>query len=108
MGSEVIVVDHVLEEFVGEVVEAFEGCALDEVVVEGSPEALDLAVGMRPIWPGVAMLDAELDQHRLEGMLFGRAARSELRAVVGEDFGELDPIGDVEGIDHLQCLEHDR
>ena len=34
MRSEVIVVDHILEEFVGEVIEVVEGRALDDVVVE--------------------------------------------------------------------------
>jgi hypothetical protein len=108
MRSEVIVVDQILEKLVGEVLKIVEGCALDHIIVQRSPEALDLAVGLRPIGPGVAMLDAELEQHGLEGVLFGFVAGGELGAVVGQDLGELDAIGDVEGVDHLQGLEHDR
>ena len=47
MGPVVVVVDEVLEQFVGEVIEIVEGCALDDVIVEGTPEAFDLAVGLR-------------------------------------------------------------
>ena len=41
-------------------------------------------------------------------MLLRGVAGGELGAVVGEDFGELQPVGHVEGVDHLQRLEHDR
>ena len=61
MGSVVVVVDEVLEQFIGEVVEVVEGRAVDDVVIEGTPEAFDLAVGLRPIGPGVAVFDAELE-----------------------------------------------
>ena len=71
MGPVVVVVDEVIEEFVGEVVEVVEGGPVDDILVQGAPEALDLAVGLRPVGPGVAVLDAELEQHGLEGMLFG-------------------------------------
>ena len=108
MRSEVVVIDKIFEELVGEVIEIVEGCAVDDIVVKRSPEALYFAVGLRPVRPGVAMLDAEFDQHGLERVLVGGVAGSELRAIVGEDFGELDPLADVESIDHLQCLEHDR
>jgi hypothetical protein len=73
VGSEAVVVDDVFEEFIGEVIEIFEGCAFDEIVVEGAPEALDLAVGLRPIGPGVAVLDTEFEQHGLEGVLLREA-----------------------------------
>ena len=108
MRPEVVIVDEVLEQFVGEVIEIVEGCALDDVVIEGPPEALDLAVGLRPIGPGVAVFDAKLEQHGLEGMLVGLVAGGELGAIVGQDFLEHEPIGDVEGVDHLQRLEHYR
>ena len=108
MGPEVIVVDDVFEQLVGEVIQVVEGGAVDDVVVQGSPEALDLAIGLRPIGPGIAMFDAELDQHGLERVFVDVVARGELCTVVGKDFGELDSIGDVEGIDHLQRFEHDR
>jgi hypothetical protein len=52
MRSEVVVVDEVLEELVGEVIEMIEGCAVDDVVVQRSPEALNLAVGLRSVGPG--------------------------------------------------------
>ncbi len=108
MGPVVVVVDQVLEEFVGEVVEIVEGCAVDDVLVQGAPEAFDLAVGLRPIGPGVAVLDAEFEQHGLEGVLLRVVAGGELGAVVGQDFGEHEPVGDVEGVDYLQRLEHHR
>src|SRR5829696_2130477 len=41
----------------------------DDVLVEGSPEAFDFAIGLRPIGPGVAVFDAEFEQHGLERML---------------------------------------
>ncbi len=47
MGPVVVVVDQILEQFVGEVIEIVEGCALDDVLVEGPPEAFDLTVGLR-------------------------------------------------------------
>src|ERR1044072_3129871 len=59
MGPEVVVVDHILEQLIGEVVEIVEGCTFDDIVVQGSPEALDLAVGLRPVGSGVAMLNAD-------------------------------------------------
>ena len=108
MGPVVVVVDQILEELVSEVIEIVEGCALNDVVVEGAPEALDFAVGLRPIRPCVAVLDAEFEEHGLEGMLFTIIAGCELGAVVGHDFGEDKSVGDLEGIDHLQCPEHDR
>ena len=46
MGPVVVVVDHILEQLVGEVVEIVEGCALDDVLVEGPPKAFDLAIGL--------------------------------------------------------------
>ena len=95
MGSVVVVVDDILEQLVGEVVEIVEGCALDDVLVERAPEALDLAIGLRPIGPGVAVFDAKLEQHGLERMLVGLGAGGELGAVVGEDFLEDQPIGDM-------------
>src|ERR1700722_20733034 len=98
MGPVVIVVDEILEKFVGEVIEVVEGGALDDVLVEGAPESLDLAVGLWPVGSRVAMLDAELEQHCLEGMLLRGVAGSELGAVVGEDFRERQAIGDVEGV----------
>ena len=49
MGPVVVVVDQILEEFVGEVIEIIEGRPFDDVVVQGAPEALDLAVGLRSI-----------------------------------------------------------
>src|SRR6478609_8528030 len=88
-------------------IEVFEGGTLDEVVVQGAPEALDLTVCLRSVGSSVAMLDTELDEHGLKGVLFG-VARCKLGAVVRKDLGELDPISDVEGVDHLQGLEHDR
>jgi hypothetical protein len=44
MGPVVVVGDEIFEELVGEVIEVLEGCAFDDVVIEGSPKALDLAV----------------------------------------------------------------
>jgi hypothetical protein len=41
--------------------------AIDQVLIEGAPEALDLAIGLRPIRPCIAMLDAKLDQGRSKG-----------------------------------------
>ena len=102
MGPVIVVVDQILEQFVGEVFEIIEGCALDDVVVEGSPEAFDLAVGLWPIGPGVAVFDAKFEQHSLEGMLVRLVAGRELGAIVGQDFQEDEPIGEVEGVDHLQ------
>ena len=40
----VVVIDQILEEFIGEVIEIVEGCAVDDIVVEGAPEAFDLAM----------------------------------------------------------------
>lgn len=80
MGPVVVVVDQVLEQFVGEVVEIVEGGALDDVLIERAPEAFDLAVGLRPIGPGVAVFDAELEQHGLERMLVRLGAGGELGA----------------------------
>ncbi len=42
MGSEVIVVDHIFEEFVGKVIEVVEGCSVADVAVQGTPKTLDL------------------------------------------------------------------
>ena len=67
MRSVVVVVDQVLEEFVGEVIEIVEGCSLDEVFVEGAPEALDLSIGLRPIRPCVAVFDAEFESIASKG-----------------------------------------
>ncbi len=78
------------------------------VLVEGPPEAFDLTVGLGPIGPGVAVFDAKLEQHGLKGVLLGFVASCELGAVVGQDFPEDEPVGDVEGVDYLQRLEHDR
>ena len=104
----IVVVDEVVEQFVGEVIEIVESCALNDVVVEGAPETLDLAVGLWPIGPGVTVFDAEFEQHGLEGVLVRLVAGGELGAVVGKDFLEDEPVGDVEGVDHLQRLEHHR
>jgi len=88
------------------VIEIIEGRPFDDVVVQGAPEALDLAVGLRSIGSCVAVLDAEFEQHGLEGVLFRVVAGSELGAIVGQYFGEGEPIGDVERVDHLQRPEH--
>nr|WP_235976874.1 hypothetical protein [Bradyrhizobium archetypum] len=53
----VVVVDEVLEQLFGEVVEIVEGCALDEVLIERAPKAFDLAIGLRLAF-GVALLNA--------------------------------------------------
>jgi hypothetical protein len=92
----VVVVYQVFEQLVGEVVEIVEGGALDEVLVEGAPEALDLAVGLWPIGPGVTVLDAELEQHGLEGVLLRVVSGGELGAVVGKHFLEDEPVSEVE------------
>ena len=38
----VVVVDEVIEKFVGKVVEVVEGGAVDDILVQGAPEALDM------------------------------------------------------------------
>jgi hypothetical protein len=76
----VVVVDQVLEVFIGEVIKIVKSCAVDDVVVQGTPKSFDLAVGLRPIWPCVAMLDAEFEGHGFEGMLFAVVAGCELGA----------------------------
>ncbi len=35
---------------------------VDDIVIEGPPEAFDLAIGLRPIGPGVTVFDVELGQ----------------------------------------------
>jgi hypothetical protein len=60
-GPDVVVVDQILEAFIGEVIEIIEGRALDDVVVEGAPEAFDLAVGLRSVGSCV-VLDAEIEE----------------------------------------------
>ena len=94
MGPVVVVGDEIFEELVGEVIEVLEGCAFDDVVIEGSPKALDLAVGLRPVRSCVALFDAELEQHGLERMVLRGVAEGELGAVVGQDFGKHQPVGD--------------
>src|SRR5688572_20808440 len=54
VGPEFIVVEHIFENFIGELSGAVEGGALDDIVIDGAPEAFDLAVGLRPVRPGVA------------------------------------------------------
>ena len=66
----VVVVDQIFEEFIGEVIEVVEGCPVDDVVVQGTPELFDLAVGLWPIRSCVAMSDAEFEEHGFEGVLF--------------------------------------
>jgi hypothetical protein len=45
--------------------------SIDEVILQGAPEAVRLAVGLRPIRPGVAVNDAEFDERRFERALAG-------------------------------------
>src|SRR6516164_8665594 len=47
-------------------------------------------------------------KHSLEGMLAWLVAGCELGPVVGQDFLEDKAVGGVEGVDHLQRLEHHR
>ena len=101
----VVVVDEILEQFVGEVVEIVEGGAIDNVVVEGPPQALDLAVGLWAIRPGIAVFDAKLEQHSLEGMLAWLVAGCELGPVVGQDFLEDKAVGGVLNITGSAFLE---
>jgi len=76
----IVVIDEVFEQFVGEAIEVVEGSALDDVFVEGPPKALDLAVGLRPVRPGVTVDDAEFEQHGLERMLLRIVAGGKLGA----------------------------
>lgn len=108
MRPEFVVVDEIFEQLVGELSKIVEGCAVDQIVLERTPKALDLAVGLRSVRPGVTVGDAEFDEHRLEGVVEGALASAELGAVVGEELSKGDGVADVERIDELEGLEHDR
>jgi hypothetical protein len=98
MRPEVVVVDEELAEFGGEFVKVGEGGCFDEVVFEGSPEALDLSVGLWAVGPRVAVLDAEFAEHEFERMLLGPISAGEFGAVVGDEFGELHTVALVQGV----------
>ena len=83
MGPAMVRVDQILDQFVGELVEIVEGCTLADVLVEGSPEAVDLAVGLWPIAPSVAVSDAQFEQYGRKWMLVGIAAGCEFGGIVG-------------------------
>ena len=102
-----VVVQEVLHQFILELGQVLERRAFDQVVIERAPEAFDLAVGLGSVGPGVAVFEAELQQHALEGVLRRLRPCRHLRTVVGEDGLELDAVLDVEQVEALEGSEHD-
>ena len=107
MGSLGIVVEQVLLQFVLQLGNGLEGGSLQQVLVEGSPEPLYLPVGLGPVGPGVAVLDAQLLEHPFHGVAVGVVGGGHLGAVVGEEGVEADAVLGVEEVDGLECGEHD-
>ncbi len=97
-----VVVPDVLFEFFFELFFALEGCSFDEVVVERSPESLHFSVGLGTIGSGVAVFDSHFFEHSFKGMLsflLGIPC-AKFRAVIGQDFLELDVVVHVQDIHH--------
>ena len=106
VGSLSIVVEQILLQFVPQLGHRLEGCTLQQVIVQGSPEPLYLPVGLGPIGAGVAVLDAQLIEHPFHGVALNVPGRGHLGAVVGEDGLELDAVLHVKEVDGLQGCEH--
>ena len=77
----VVVVDEILEQFVGEVVEIVESGAIDDVVVKRPPQALDLAIGLGAVRPGIAVFIPSSSNMASKGMLAWLVADCELGPV---------------------------
>ena len=84
-----IVVEEILLQFVLELSHRLEGCSLQEVLVQGSPEPLDLPVGLGPIGSGVTVLDAQFLSIRSMGwpsMFLGEAISGPLSVRIASNW----------------------
>ena len=101
-----VVVEEVLHQLILQRLYRLEGGPLQQVIVQGAPEPFHLPVGLRPVGPSVAVLDPQLHQHPLHGMMGPIPGRGHLRAVVGDDCLEAHPVFGVEHVDALERGEH--
>ena len=106
MGPGCIVVEEVLLEFVPQFLHRLKGGLIQQVLVQGAPESFHLSVGLRPVGPGITVLDFQFLEHPFQGMVPSIVGRGHLRAVVSEHRLKANAVLRVEQVDALEGGEH--